>query len=207
MAIPNLAHEKETLILDAAQNRIARFGFSKVTMDEIAQDIGLAKASLYYYYPTKEHIFRAVVAREQDKFLQQTKKILQQSGPAGKKLKAYVRERISLGKQLISLTALNSTIWQESKPGVRDLFVAFSRQEMNNITSIVSEGEQSGEFDVASPEKTAELILYVLQGLRLRFLQATQNQRETRIQIDHFEKQVDLLVEILLHGIVKRKVS
>ena len=88
MAIPNLAREKETLILDAAQNRIARFGFSKVTMDEIAQDIGLAKASLYYYYPTKEHIFRAVVAREQDKFLQQTKKILQQSGPAGKKLKA-----------------------------------------------------------------------------------------------------------------------
>ncbi|MCX6143120.1 MAG: TetR/AcrR family transcriptional regulator [Ignavibacteriales bacterium] len=204
MALPNLAHEKEKHILDAAENRFARFGFSKVTMDEIAQDIGLAKASLYYYYPTKENIFRAVIARKQDKFLQNTKGILQHPDPAREKLKAYVRQRIALGNQLLNFSALNSTFWQESKPGFKDLFVTFSRQEMDMITTIVSEGKQNNEFEVASPEKTAELILHVLLGLRLRFLQATQAHGETREQIENFEQQVDFLIDTLLQGIVKR---
>jgi AcrR family transcriptional regulator len=69
MNMPDLGHEKEHLILDAAQNRFARFGFSKVTMDEIAEDVGMAKASLYYYYPSKEDVFRAVLRREQEQFL------------------------------------------------------------------------------------------------------------------------------------------
>ena len=204
MTLPNLAHEKEKLILDAAENRFARFGFSKVTMDEIAQDIGLAKASLYYYYPTKENIFRAVIARKQDKFLENTKGILQHPDPAREKLKAYVRQRIALGNQLLNFSSLNSTFWQESKPGFKDLFVAFSRQEMNIITTIVSEGKQNDEFEVASPEKTAELILHVLQGLRLRFFQATQAHGETHEQIENFETEVELLIETLLQGIVKR---
>ena len=204
MALPNLVHAKENLILDAAQNRFARFGFSKVTMDEIAQGIGLSKASLYYYYPTKENIFRAVIAREQERFLQQTKGILQYPIPAGEKLKSYLRERIAHGNQLLNLNALSSTFWQKSKPGFRDLFAAFSRQEMNIITAIVSEGKQSGEFEVASPEKTAELVLHVLQGLRLRFFQAAQTQGETSLQFENFEKQVELLMETLLQGIIKR---
>jgi TetR/AcrR family transcriptional regulator len=206
MTLPNLANEKEKLILDAAENRFARFGFSKVTMDEIAQDVGMAKASLYYYYPTKENIFRAVIAREQDQFLQTTKGILQRPAPAREKLKSYVRQRIALGNQLLNLSALNSTFWQESKPVIKDLFVSFSHHELSIITAIVSEGKRNQEFEVASSEKTAELILHVLQGLRLRFLRATQDHGETQVQIENFEKQVDLLIETLLQGIAKRSV-
>jgi len=204
MTLSNLASEKEKLILDAAENRFARFGFSKVTMDEIAQDIGLAKASLYYYYPTKENIFRAVVAREQEKFLRHTKDILQHIKPAREKLKTYVRQRIVLGNQLLNLSALSSTFWQESKPGFKDLFVSFSRQEIGIITAIVSEGKHNHEFEVSSPEKTAELVVHLLQGLRLRFLQSTKTHGETREHIENFETQVELLVDTLLHGIVKQ---
>ena len=47
-----LTRDKEEVILRSAQRRFASFGYSKVTMDEIAEDIGMAKASLYYYFPT-----------------------------------------------------------------------------------------------------------------------------------------------------------
>ena len=116
-----------------------------------------------------------------------------------------MKQRIALGNQLLNLSALSSAFWQESKPGLRDLFVAFSHQEMDIITAIVKDGKQNGEFEVEFPEKTAELLLHVLQGLRLRFLQATQAQGETSAQIDSFEKQVDLLIDTLLHGIVTKK--
>ncbi len=43
----------EALILESAQRQFAHYGFSKVTMDEIAQEVGMGKASLYYYFPDK----------------------------------------------------------------------------------------------------------------------------------------------------------
>ena len=57
---------KQQIIIDAARDRFAHFGFSKVTMDEIASDVELGKASLYYYFPTKEELFKAVITLEQD---------------------------------------------------------------------------------------------------------------------------------------------
>ena len=41
------AGRKEKAILEAARKRFAYFGFSKITMDEIASDVALGKASLY----------------------------------------------------------------------------------------------------------------------------------------------------------------
>jgi TetR/AcrR family transcriptional regulator len=51
---------REKSIIEAAKERFAHFGFSKVTMEEIASDVDLGKASLYYYFPTKEDLFKAV---------------------------------------------------------------------------------------------------------------------------------------------------
>jgi TetR/AcrR family transcriptional regulator len=45
-----IARRRQTkaLILEAAQRQFARYGLSKVTMDEIAEEVGMGKASLYY---------------------------------------------------------------------------------------------------------------------------------------------------------------
>jgi TetR/AcrR family transcriptional regulator len=204
MSVPSLTQEKERLILDAAQHRFARFGFSKATMDEIAEDIGMAKASLYYYYPTKEHVFREVIRREQDEFLKQATRILDKPSGAGQKLTSYVRRRIDLGNQLLNLSALNAKFWQDLKPGFRDLFVSFAQEELKLLTRIIREGNKSGEFNTTSPEKIAEMLLHVLQGLRLRYAQASQFRGENELRLDEFQADTDLLLETLLKGIVKR---
>lgn len=51
---------KVVIILEAARKRFAHFGISKTTMNEIAADIGMSKASLYYYFPDKEKLFVAL---------------------------------------------------------------------------------------------------------------------------------------------------
>lgn len=204
MTIPSLTQEKEQLILDAAQNRFARFGFSKVTMDEIAEDVGMAKASLYYYYPAKENVFRAVITREQEEFLRQTAAILDKPYSAGQKLTAYVRRRLALGNQLLNLSALNINLWHNMKAGFKDLFITFGQKELHLLTKVLREGKKSGEFAIHSPEKTAELLLHLLQGLRLRISQAQQFRGEDKVDWTEIEKETDLLMETMLHGILKR---
>lgn len=196
--------DKEHRILDAAQTRFARYGFSKVTMDEIAEDVGMAKASLYYYYPAKEHVFRAVIRREQEEFLKQTGAILDQSIPAAQKLTGYISQRVALSTQLLNLSALSAKFWQNMKPVFRDLFIAFGQEELQLLTRILRDGKKHDEFSISSPEKTAELILHVVQGLRLRATQATQFRGKDEVRLDEFQKETRLLMEIILKGIIKK---
>jgi TetR/AcrR family transcriptional regulator len=202
--IPSVTQDKEHRILDAAQSRFARFGFSKVTMDEIAEDVGMAKASLYYYYPAKEHVFRAVIRREQEEFLRQTGAILDQPILASEKLTGYIKQRVALSTQLLNLSALSAKFWHTMKPVFTDLFMAFGQEELQLLTKILRDGKKNNEFSISSPEKTAELILHIVQGLRLRASQAAQFRGTDEIRLDDFQKETALLMETMLQGIIKR---
>ena len=202
--VSSVVQDKEHRILDAAQSRFAQYGFSKVTMDEIAEDVGLAKASLYYYYPAKEHVFRAVIRREQEEFLKQTGAILDQPISATEKLARYVTQRVALASQLHNLSALSAKFWQNMRPVFKDLFTAFSQEELHLLTRILRDGLENNEFSIVSPDKTAELLLHILQGLRLRTTQAAQFRGDDEVRLDEFKKETNLFMDIFLQGIVTR---
>jgi len=107
-----LSKDKEKLILDAAQHRFAAYGYSKVTMDEIAEDVGMAKASLYYYFPTKEAIFRSIVLHEQSEFLSRIQTVMEDKLSAGQKFLEYIRLRIKLTEQLNNLSPMHQQGWK-----------------------------------------------------------------------------------------------
>jgi AcrR family transcriptional regulator len=50
-------------ILDKSLEHFLQFGFSKVTMNEIAEDLGMSKKTLYHYFPSKEELLLAVMNR------------------------------------------------------------------------------------------------------------------------------------------------
>ncbi len=43
-------------ILSRAEEMFLKFGYSKVTMDEIAANIGMSKKTLYKFFPSKEEL-------------------------------------------------------------------------------------------------------------------------------------------------------
>ncbi|MFA5087921.1 MAG: TetR/AcrR family transcriptional regulator [Candidatus Omnitrophota bacterium] len=50
-------------ILDAAQARMVRFGYHKVTMDEIAADLRMSKNTIYLHFQSKIDIAKELVSR------------------------------------------------------------------------------------------------------------------------------------------------
>ncbi|HQP91069.1 MAG TPA: TetR/AcrR family transcriptional regulator [Candidatus Omnitrophota bacterium] len=50
-------------ILDASENRMVKFGYRKVTMDEIAQDLAMSKNTIYLYFRSKVDIAKALFDR------------------------------------------------------------------------------------------------------------------------------------------------
>ena len=53
----------------AAYKCVARYGFEKTTLDDIAKEVGLNKASLYYYYKNKEDIFLEITTEATRRFV------------------------------------------------------------------------------------------------------------------------------------------
>lgn len=48
-------------ILEAAEEAFAKYGFSRVSMDELSSRLGMSKATLYRYFPSKEEILREII--------------------------------------------------------------------------------------------------------------------------------------------------
>jgi AcrR family transcriptional regulator len=54
---------KREKILEAAHQRFLHYGYSKTTMNEIAGDLSMSKALLYYYFPDKSELYMAVMRK------------------------------------------------------------------------------------------------------------------------------------------------
>jgi AcrR family transcriptional regulator len=197
----DIIKEKDLLILAAARKRFAYYGFSKVTMDEIAGDVGLAKPSLYYYYPTKESLFYAVIAREHGRFVKDMEELLAREIPAGQKLKEYTNARFRLFKELVNLNAPSFKSWPEITSISGDLFKNLDEQELKTIRHILALGKSSGEFTCADPHRIAQLLLHVFQGLRFRIFRNNEGMPLPDEAYAQLKNDLELIVDVLLQAL------
>lgn len=54
---------RESAIVDATNTLLAKKGYELMTMDEVAAEVGIAKASLYKHFPSKEALAAAAMIR------------------------------------------------------------------------------------------------------------------------------------------------
>ena len=192
---------KEKEILEAARSRFAHYGYSKVTMEEIASDVEMGKASLYYYFPTKEGLFKSVIKKEQDLFVEEIENLLKQDFSASEKLRSYVIKRLEYFQQLVNLGTLNLHSVLDIKSVFKELLKAFETQEIFLIQKIIEEGKIKGEFDSSVNEKTNCLFIHLLQGLRLQTLRSIKGNRLENEHYESIKEEMMLFVDIFSKGI------
>lgn len=85
--------QREALILDAAEAVFAEAGFSGAAMQAIADRSGLPKANIHYYFGTKEALYRAVLARILDLWVDAFEHFRADRDPA-EALTAYIGDKM-----------------------------------------------------------------------------------------------------------------
>ena len=192
---------KEKAIIEAAKERFAHFGFSKVTMEEIASDVDLGKASLYYYFPTKEDLFKAVISLEQNKLKENFEELLQRNTAASKKLQQYVDLRMKFFRDLINLGTLSVHSYFDTKSVIKEVFIDFEKIELELIKKIINEGKKAKEFKPELAEDTALIFLHILQGLRCRVLRWAKGASLDDETNNDLQKEMSMVTEIFINGI------
>src|SRR5687768_7119131 len=57
-------------VVDGALRAIARFGLSKLTVDDVAREAGISRATLYRYFPGRGAVLAAVIETETERLRQ-----------------------------------------------------------------------------------------------------------------------------------------
>jgi TetR/AcrR family transcriptional regulator len=188
-------------IIEAAKKRFAHYGLSKTTMNEIASDIGMSKASLYYYFVDKEKLFIAVVENDMQEFVRQATELMERPIEPSSKLKKYVSLRNDLLLQLLNLSKVQVTNASDLfNPVYDELRKHFFEQEKQLITKILNMGIDENEFAKITIDHYAHLFVSSLIGLRVTSL--TNPVRDLSAQ-ELMDRQTNLFVEIFLASIRK----
>src|ERR1044071_4755760 len=81
-------------ILDATERLLGRFGFSKMSMEDIARDAGLSRRTLYTHFSGKEEVALASIDRIAESVLRRMNEIASSSEPASDRIRAMLLDRI-----------------------------------------------------------------------------------------------------------------
>ncbi len=99
-----MANDRKNQIIRAAAKRFARHGLHKTTLDEVARDIRIGKATIYHYFTSKDDLYFATLKWECENFIDQVKIILEKdSDSLTQKLTDYFgqKEIVSENNKLI----------------------------------------------------------------------------------------------------------
>ncbi|MGE8492460.1 MULTISPECIES: TetR/AcrR family transcriptional regulator [Comamonas] len=159
---------REEAIVTAVNRLLATKGYDAMTVDEVAAEAGMAKASLYKLFTSKEELAGAAMVGVLDRalgFVDDLRNAAQAAAEAGQpiaaleQLKAVVRwaMRTQLEGQMPSLPAQNSNLSAslQSNDAYMDRLIALS----NRLSIWITEAQTRGQLPAALP---AELVLYTL---------------------------------------------
>jgi TetR/AcrR family transcriptional regulator, regulator of autoinduction and epiphytic fitness len=104
---------REDAIVASVNRLLAEKGFEAMTVDEVAADVGIAKASLYKHFPSKEELAAAAMVRTLDRalaFLDQEAAHTDASAMAHLKAVARWTMQVQLAGEMPSLPSQSSTL-------------------------------------------------------------------------------------------------
>jgi TetR/AcrR family transcriptional regulator len=89
--------QKRELILQAALEVFAAHGFRGATIDSIAQTAGMSKPNLLYYFRRKDDIYRALIERQLQTWLEPLRALRADGDPVSE-ISSYIRRKLEMSR-------------------------------------------------------------------------------------------------------------
>jgi AcrR family transcriptional regulator len=190
-------HESnKSKIIDAARVIFARFGFKKTTMNEIAGSVFKAKSSIYYYYKSKEEIFKAIVEKEGNILKSELRQAIEKEADPRRQLRAYIITRAAYIKNLVNLYAALKEDYLKHYTFIDALRKQDFIDEQTILKGILQKGEGDGLFAISNLDLFAQAIVVALKGFEFSWA--------LEKDMGQLERDTDALLEVIFNGLLKR---
>ncbi|RAU84181.1 TetR/AcrR family transcriptional regulator [Pontibacter arcticus] len=201
------AEAKKELILAAAKSVFGKLGYSKATLDDIAQAIGLKKPSLYYYYKSKEVLFIEAFSQEWKQSLSHIKRIAEEERNPHERLQRYIRSSLKYYQEIVTQHTISIKVLIETRILFQELFKESRAKETNYYAAVIKEGIEKGVFIPCEAERVGYSVMVVKDLIQFEEFERAQFYNLPSINFEKIEEDVLYTVNLILNGIARKEKS
>lgn len=194
--------EVREAILDAADRLLARYGYRKMTVEDIAREAGIGKGTVYLHFPSKEEVVLSRVDRMVEQLKERLWAVARSDADAAIRLRLMLLARVlyrfdSVQHYTQSLNDLLAAL----RPNLLARRVRYFDEEAQIFAEVLNEGRAVGEFEFADALTTAYALLHATNSLLPYSLSTTElGERE------EVKERTTQIADLILHGLLRKPV-
>lgn len=156
--------DKKREIIEAAIKRFSHFGIAKTTLSEIADDLQMSKANLYYYFQDKWTLIDTIV----EVLLEETGKKVEEMFLHSQGVTQHLQRILEIKLEFMEkykLLTLNLSDGNILEPRFRKISDRVFERECNMVKQVLEQGIKSGELETINVSATSNLYVTTIRGL------------------------------------------
>lgn len=184
-------------IVQTARLVFARYGYKKTALEDIAREAKKGKSTIYYYFKSKDDIFKAVIDAEAEIRVNAIDAEISGIEDPIQKLKTYIYIRMLTLKVVVNYYEAIKNDLLDHLYFVNNLRKDHLEAEVKRVNLMLQKGIENGVFRIQNPELTAKTIVTALHGFEVPLI-------VKNVSDDDIQKSVDEMMNILFYGIVAK---
>lgn len=187
-------------ILDATDRLLSRFGYRKMTMDDLAREVGIGKGTLYLYFKSKEEIALSHIDYIVERLKEKLQSIAREDAPPGERLREMLITRVLFRFDSVQhYTESLNELLAELRPQLLARRRRYFDEEAQLFAEVVEKGQGVRAFESGDSHEIAHLLLLATNAL-LPYSLSVQELGERK----EIERKVSHLADLLLAGVLRR---
>jgi AcrR family transcriptional regulator len=188
-------------ILDATDRLLARFGYRKMTVEDISVEAGIGKGTIYLHFSSKEEVVLSHIDRIVERLQERLREIANSEATVAERLRLMLLTRVlfrfdSIQHYTQSLNDLLAVL----RPGLLARRAQYFEAEAQIFAQVLTAGREAGEFSFADAHATAHALLQATNGLLPYSLSTTELGAREEV-----EQRAADVANLMLRGVLSRK--
>jgi len=187
---------KKEGIRHAAIELFKKYGFSKVSINDIARKAGVSHVTVYNHFGSKEELVYSVIKAEIDKLMDKSREIIRGDLPFMKKLESIIFNKANIASQY------EGEMMKEAVQNSPQMYKYIDELWQNETNQLIAELVEEGrELGYINKELSREAIIYYFDMIRAGAFASSE--MLNKIKID--AKLACDLNTLFLFGLVEKK--
>lgn len=190
-------------ILEAALGTFSRFGYRGARVDQIAEDAGMSKSNLLYYFGSKSEIYKAVLADLLDRWLAPLR-TLDPDGDPRTELTAYIEQKLQFSADYPQASRLFANEMLQGAPVIRDVLAGPLKALVDEKSQVLRHWAERGRIRPVDPTHLIFLIWATTQTYA-DFAPQIEAITGTGVHDEAFRRQArEALTDLIFGGLLPR---
>ena len=158
-----MSSDTRDTILQVASRLFIRQGYTATSIRQIAEEVGIGKATIYHHFPNKQAIVLALFERDAERTRRALETVKAETDP-----RRCIETAVETCLRFFSESVDIIQVVRREVPGGRERtqagFIDFYRQYVALLAEAIAEGTRSGAFRAVEPEAAARVLMDMIHG-------------------------------------------